>query len=163
MKKITIILLGFIVAFCVLTIKTQKRVSMQKDIDEIIWQGKTFRKGDRVKINEEAGVFSTQETKHRMEIIAAVGKTGTVIRGVNREANQFINPKPDEPIQMALIKWDKQEWNETIDEDSPQYIDENDNFTPGRKVKLKSFEAVIHADYLDVIPKTSARTRVKSE
>ena len=158
MKKITIILIGFIVAFCVLTTKTQKKASTETEIDEMIWQGKIFRKGDRVKINEEAGVFDPQETGHKTGIIAATGKTGTIVRGVKRQENQFIKPASDEPIQMALVKWDKQEWNETIDEDSPLYLDENDNFTPGKKVKLKSFEAPIHVDYLNVVSKTPSKS-----
>ena len=103
---------------------------------EVVWQGRAFRRGDRVRVTSWAGTIKPGESGHPAELNADAGRTGTVIRGEKRQATSYFRPDPDEPIQILLVKWDRQTWTE--------------NGT-ARRVTLGAFESTIHADYLKVI------------
>ena len=71
-----------------------------------------------------------------------MGRTGTVIRGEKRQATSYFKPDPDEPIQILLVRWDRQTWTE--------------NGTR-KRVTLGPFESTIHADYLRVVRNNRAK------
>lgn len=100
-----------------------------KDIEQlkIAWKGKSFSKGDRIRIYKRAGTFKPNETSHKMEVCADKGATGTFLGGKKRD------PESDE-VQLAVVRWDKQEWKE----------DKGNS-----KVALNNFVAIIHVDYLE--------------
>lgn len=103
---------------------------------EVVWEGRKFRRGDRVRVTSWAGTVKPDESGHRAELNADTGRTGTVIRGEKRQATSYFRPDPDEPLQVLLVKWDSQTWTEK---------------DGGRRVRLGAFESTIHADYLKVI------------
>ena len=109
---------------------------------EVVWQGREFRRGDRVRVTSWAGTIKPDESGHPAELNADAGRTGTVIRGAKRQATSYFKPDPDEPIQILLVKWDRQTWTE--------------NGT-AKRVALGAFESTIHADYLKVIKSSKAR------
>lgn len=109
---------------------------------EVVWQGRKFRRGDRVRVTSWAGTIKPDESGHAAELNADVGRTGTVIRGEKRQATSYFKPDPDEPLQILLVKWDKQTWTENA---------------TGKRVALGPFESTIHADYLRVIRNNKAR------
>lgn len=109
---------------------------------EVVWQGRKFRRGDRVRVTSWAGTIKPDESGHPAELNADAGRTGTVIRGAKRQATSYFRPDPDEPIQILLVKWDRQTWTE--------------NGT-AKRVALGAFESTIHADYLKVIKTSKAR------
>ena len=109
---------------------------------EVVWQGREFRRGDRVRVTSWAGTIKPDESGHPAELNADAGRTGTVIRGAKRQATSYFKPDPDEPIQILLVKWDRQTWTE--------------NGT-AKRVTLGVFESTIHADYLKVIKTGRAR------
>ena len=109
---------------------------------EVVWQGREFRRGDRVRVTSWAGTIKPDESGHPAELNADAGRTGTVIRGAKRQATSYFKPDPDEPIQILLVKWDRQTWTE--------------NGT-AKRVTLGVFESTIHADYLKVIKTSKAK------
>ena len=103
---------------------------------EVVWKGRKFRRGDRIRVTSWAGTIKPDESGHPAELNVDAGHTGTVIRGEKRQPTSYFTPDPNEPIQIMRIKWDKQKWTEN----------------PTRKiVELDEFESTIHADYLGVI------------
>lgn len=109
---------------------------------EVVWEGRKFRRGDRVRVTSWAGTIKPDESGHAAELNADAGRTGTVIRGEKRQATSYFKPDPDEPLQILLVKWDRQTWTENA---------------TGRRVALAPFESTIHADYLRVIRNNKAR------
>lgn len=109
---------------------------------EVVWEGRKFRRGDRVRVTSWAGTIKPDESGHPAELNADAGRTGTVIRGEKRQATSYFKPDPDEPIQILLVKWDRQTWTEN---------------GGGKRVTLGPFESTIHADYLRVIRNNKAR------
>jgi hypothetical protein len=109
---------------------------LAQDINQlkVVWMHKTLNKGDRVRIASRAGTFKPRETHHEKEIIADSGRTGTMLGGVRRDKSA--QRHPDEPIQVALVKWDGQTWTE---------------HASNNKVTLPTFTATIHADYLELM------------
>jgi hypothetical protein len=103
---------------------------------EVVWQGKRFRRGDRVRVTSYAGTIKPDESGYEAEINADAGRTGTVIRGAKRQTRSYFKPDPREPLQVLLIRWDRQTWTR------------NDT---AQTVTLEEFESTIHADYLKVI------------
>ncbi len=71
---------------------------------EVVWQGRKFRRGDRVRVTSWAGTIKPDESGHPAELNADAGRTGTVIRGAKRQATSYFKPDPDEPIQILLVK-----------------------------------------------------------
>ena len=109
---------------------------------EVVWQGRKFRRGDRVRVTSWAGTIKPDESGHTAELNADAGRTGTVIRGEKRQATSYFKPDPNEPIQILLIRWDRQTWTEN---------------GSAKRVTLDAFESTIHADYLKVIKIAKSR------
>jgi hypothetical protein len=109
---------------------------------EVVWQGREFRRGDRVRVTSWAGTIKPDESGHPAELNADAGRTGTVVRGAKRQATSYFKPDPDEPIQILLVKWDGQTWTEN---------------GGAKRVRLGAFESTIHADYLKVIKSSKAK------
>lgn len=106
---------------------------------EVVWKGRKFYEGDRVRVTSWAGTVKFGDSGHPAELNLSTGKIGTVIRGEKRQPSSYFTPDPNEPIQILRIRWDKQRWieNETR-----------------KTVKLDEFEATVHADYLRVITRS---------
>ena len=109
---------------------------------EVVWQGRKFRRGDRVRVTSWAGTIKPDESGHGAELNADAGRTGTVVRGEKRQATSYFRPDPDEPIQILLVRWDRQTWTENGSR---------------RRVTLAPFESTIHADYLRVVRNNRAK------
>lgn len=109
---------------------------------EVVWEGRKFRRGDRVRVTSWAGTIKPDESGHGAELNADVGRTGTVIRGEKRQATSYFKPDPDEPIQILLVRWDRQTWTENGSR---------------KRVTLAPFESTIHADYLRVVRNNKAK------
>ena len=105
------------------------------------WKGKMFCKGDRVRIVIPAGIRKPSATGHYTGVYSRPGQTGTVVRGEKRKATSYVTPDPDEPIQVVLVKWDRQQWMER---------------GCVQRVTLDEFEDTIHVSYLEVIEKAEA-------
>lgn len=101
----------------------------------VIWDGRVFRQGDRVRIMKWAGTIKPEETGHSAEIHAKSGHTGVVLRGERRVETFYRPGDAEEPIQIVRVRWDPQEWKE---------------FGRDRSVKLGAFESTIHVSYLEV-------------
>lgn len=97
---------------------------------EATWEGRTFRKGDAVRITSWAGTFKPQETGSQEEVDADYGHTGILLAG-ERSATAT------EPVKIVRIRWAPQKWK----------INGRD-----RSVDLPQFEATIHVSYLEVVP-----------
>ena len=104
------------------------------DGSTVVWEGRTFRRGDRVRIAKWAGTFKPEETGAAVEVQAAEGHVGVVISGEKRKSTDTINP--NEPIQIVRVRWLPQKWKAS----------EGD-----RSLDLPQFEATIHVSYLEVI------------
>ena len=135
---------------CVLVLFTlssfaQKAESKQTEITEVVYKGKTFRTGDRVRIISRSGTMKPKETGYKSEVVADKGRTGIVLSGMKREATSYFKPDPNEPVQIVLVKWDAQKWS-----------------TGGTQTAaLKSFNSTIHVEYLEVVPKTPSKPKAK--
>lgn len=103
------------------------------DAKTVEYKGTTFKAGDHVQIRTTAGTFKPADTGYSIEVRGEPGRTGIVLGGVKR-ADPVTK---DEPIQVVLIRFDEQEWHDTSSSGGP--------------VTLKPFEAVIHADYVEVV------------
>jgi hypothetical protein len=109
----------------------------QGSIDEsreivAIWNGKLFRRNDRVQIAQRLPVtFKPAKTGHAVDIDADEGHTGLVIRGepgwldqtsyeisIEIEYGLPIPMKRDtsKPNAILVVQWDSQQWTETIAE-----------------------------------------------
>jgi len=97
----------------------------------LVYQGVTFAAGDHVRIKSRSGTFKPEETGYVIQINADPGKTGIVLGGVSRG-------DPNETIQVTLVRFDPQVWNDTSSNRS--------------EVQLETFEARIHVSYLEKIP-----------
>jgi len=96
--------------------------------DSVVYQGATFRAGDRIRVRLRAGTFKPRETGYPREVVVGAGRTGEVVCFVRRgNGPAFI---------LARVRWDRQAW--------PVY-------RSGGTVALEPFEATIHVDYLEVI------------
>ena len=104
--------------------------------DTIIWEGKTFVKGDRVRIMSLAGTKKPKDTGHSEELDSGPGQTGIILYGQKRDPSTYSFTK-DEPIQLVMVHWDEQVWYEDYSR---------------KRILLPSFKSTIHADYLEVIP-----------
>jgi hypothetical protein len=104
----------------------------------VTWEGRTFRRGDRVRIVSRAGTFKPAETKIADEIEAGPGQRGTVMAGERRTSTEFVTFDPGEPIQIVRVRWDAQSWS----------------VSGGRIVDLEAFEATIHVSYLEILPRS---------
>jgi hypothetical protein len=144
MKKI-LMLLAFLVFTAFSANAQNEPPAVRKEVAAIVWKGKTYRVGDRVKVTSFAGTMKPEETGYKEEVIAGNGRTGTILRGVKRVATSYFEPDPNEPIQIVLIKWDAQKW-----------VREN-----SQAIALKSFESTIHVEYLEVLPKVKTNLKTK--
>lgn len=109
----------------------------------IVYKGKEYRIGDRVRIVFRAGTFKPVETGHKNEIGARAGHTGTILNAetfvFSKRLQQLLNVKlSPQSLQLANVKWDPQEWTD----DKTKEL-----------VTLPEFNASIHPDYLEVIRK----------
>ncbi|HQU85723.1 MAG TPA: hypothetical protein PKY59_21485 [Pyrinomonadaceae bacterium] len=143
MKKLLFFI--FVSAFCTFSAFAQETETKQTEITEVVYQGKTFRKGDRVRVTSFAGTMKPDETGYSEEVTANQGKTGTIVGGRKREATSYFTPDPDEPIQIVLVDWDAQKWTSAN----------------GKMVTLKAFSSTIHVEYLQVVPKTVPKPKAK--
>ncbi len=141
MKKFLIILGLTLIAAAAAVAQTGEKSG---EITEIVYEGKTFHKGDRVKVTSFAGTVKPDESGYAKELVAGAGIVGTVVRGEKRQATSYFEPEPNEPIQIAVVKWDAQKW-------------QIDNKT--KSPVIKSFESTIHISYLEVIPQPTAKKK----
>ncbi len=114
--------------------KREDRIGKSAPV-EAVWEGRTFRKGDVVRIAEWAGTFKPQETGSPAEVDADYGHTGTLLSG-ERRAKADSAASSTEPVQIVRIRWTSQKWK----------INGQD-----RWVELAEFEATIHVSYLEVV------------
>ncbi len=105
----------------------------------VTWKGTEFRYGDRIKLKSRAGTFKPKDTGHSVEINAGPGQTGTILGGVERQGTLGYNAS--EPIQVVIVRWDKQVWEEWSAKE------------PQKTVSLNEFKASVHCDYLKPISK----------
>lgn len=86
----------------------QGRLKISQKVDQlrIDWNGKSFSKGDRVRIYKRAGKIKLEGLSHSGELEMKPGITGTFLGGVKRRETEYFTPEPDEPIQAASVKWD---------------------------------------------------------
>lgn len=96
----------------------------------IEYQGITYTAGDHVRIKSRSGTFKPDETGYVIQVNATPGKTGIILGGVSRG-------DMDEKIQVALVRFDPQTWNDTSSNQS--------------EVQLETFEAKIHVSYLEKV------------
>lgn len=94
------------------------------------YQGINFAAGDHVRIRSRSGTFKPEETGYVIQVNATPGKTGIILGGVSRGDQ-------DEKIQVALVRFDPQTWNDTSSNQS--------------EVQLETFEARIHVSYLEKV------------
>lgn len=99
---------------------------------EFTWKGETFKAGDHVVVTGRSGTFKPRDTGAATDVNAVPGKTGIVLGGAERDPS--IRMSQSEPIQVALVRWDKQMWD-----------------GGGEPFELEPFEATIHSEYLDVV------------
>jgi len=102
---------------------------------EAVWEGRTFRKCDVVRIAEWAGTFKPQETGSRDEVDADYGHSGILLSG-ERRAKSDSAASSTEPVQIVRVRWTPQKWK----------INGQD-----RWVELAEFDATIHVSYLEVV------------
>lgn len=102
----------------------------------VVWEGQTFRRGDRVRIAKWAGTFKPAETGAAMEVQAAGGQVGVLVGGEKRKSTDYLRIDPNEPMQIVRVRWLPQRWKES---DRERWLD------------LPEFEATIHVSYLEVI------------
>ena len=76
----------------------------------VVWEGRTFRPGDRVRVASRAGTAKPAETPNGLELDRDAGKTGVLVSGVPRPPQY--RASPDEPIQLVLVRWDAQPWTD---------------------------------------------------
>lgn len=141
MKKSLFILA--ILVFAV-TLASAQGKSKQAEVTKVVWKGKIYGKGDRVKVISYAGTMKPDETGYDLEVLANEDKTGTILRGMKRKATSYFKPDPNEPVQTVLVRWDAQKWS-TED---------------GQEVELKSFESTIHVEYLEVTEKATTKSKM---
>lgn len=103
------------------------------EITRVVWKGKVFRKGDRVKIVKGEGFLKTVGNKPW---------TGTILYGVLRKPDPD-NPssfRSNEPLWVVMVRWDGQ-----------AVIGEND-----QPVRFGQRDWSIHVDYLEVIDRAKS-------
>lgn len=98
------------------------------------WDGKVIEAGDRVIATKRAGTFKPADTGHAIEVNVTPGRTGLALGGMPRNPDYA---QPGEPIQVVLVRWDPQMWNE-MSAGQPE-------------VPLGEFEATVHADFLEAV------------
>jgi hypothetical protein len=103
----------------------------------VVWEGQTFRPGDRVRIAKWAGTFKPGETGAAVQVNAGQGRVGVVVSGEPRKSTDHLRIDPSEPIQIVRVRWLPQRWNA---------------IGPGQPLELPQFEATIHVSYLERIP-----------
>lgn len=96
----------------------------------IVYQGVTLKAGDHVRIKSRSGTFKPEDTGYVIQINADPGKTGILLGGVSRG-------DPNETVQVALVRFDPQTWNDTSSNRS--------------EVQIGAFEAKIHVSYLEKV------------
>ena len=97
----------------------------------IEYKGATFAAGDHVRIKSTlGGTFKPADTGYVIEVTADAGKTGVVLGGVSRG-------DPNEKVQVALVRFDAQAWNDTSSNRS--------------EVQIGAFEAKIHVSNLEKV------------
>ena len=99
----------------------------------VVYKGVTFNAGDHVRIKSRAGTFKPTDTGYSIEVGADPGKTGIVLGGMKRAEPLSAS----EPIQIVLVRFDPQNWTDASSARAP--------------VPIASFEATIHADYLELL------------
>ena len=102
---------------------------------EATWEGRSFQKGDVVRVINWAGTFKPNETGSQEEVDADYGHTGIVLSGERRTKSASAKAST-EPVQIVRIRWAPQKWK----------VNGQD-----RWVELAEFEATIHVSYLEVV------------
>lgn len=111
------------------------RSGIPVDAVVVTYKDHTFSAGDHVRIRQTAGLFRPKDTGNVIDIRAETGRTGIVLGGMKRAEPADAN----EPIQILLIRFDAQTWHDTSSSQT--------------EVMLEPFEATIHADYIEALPK----------
>jgi hypothetical protein len=111
----------------------QKRSASASDGSVVVWEGRTFRAGDRVRIAKWAGTFKPEETGAKKEVQAAHGQVGVVMRGERRQSTDYLRIDPAEPMQIVRVRWFPQRWREAGGDEW---------------LELPEFEATIHVSHL---------------
>ncbi len=108
--------------------------------DEVRFEGRVWRAGDRVQLASRAGTFKPADTGYAIEVVAGPGQVGTLLYGERRQPMPHFTPDPDEPIQIVRVRWDAQSWTPAPQLGAPE--------RPGPPVRLEAFEATVHLSYL---------------
>ena len=96
----------------------------------ITYEGRVFTAGDHVRTRSRAGTFKPKDTGNAIDVNADAGKTGILLGGIKRN-------DADANIQVALVRFDPQTWNDTSSNQS--------------EVQLETFEASIHVSYIEKV------------
>lgn len=110
------------------TVDLTPQSGYQVGATEIQNKGRTFRAGDHVVIKTRAGTFKPKDTRHSIDISAEPGRTGIVLGGVKPASGSMQSA-------VLLVRFDAQVWHDTS--------------SSMAEVALESFEATIHADYME--------------
>ena len=105
-------------------------------VPDVVWEGRTFRPGDRVRIAKWAGTVKPAETGASVEVDAGQGQTGVVVGGEKRQSTPYLRFDPAEPLQIVRVRWGPQRWKENGSE---------------RWLELPEFESTIHVSHLEVM------------
>lgn len=100
----------------------------------VVWEGRTFRPGDRVRIMKWAGTVKPNESGASVELSAGQGRTGIVVAGEPRQSTSYQRIDPKEPIQIVRVRWFPQQWKAQWG---------------SALVDLPQFESTIHVSYLE--------------
>lgn len=112
----------------------RKRETPASTESAVVWEGRTFRPGDRVRIVKWAGTFKPEETGADAQVNAGPGGTGVVVRGEKRQSTDHLRIDPAEPMQIVRVRWFPQRWKVIGRE---------------RWLELPQFESTIHVSYLE--------------
>jgi hypothetical protein len=105
------------------------------DPTAVVWEGKTFRAGDRVRLAAWAGTVKPDENPARVEVDAGPGQTGVIIRGEVRRPEDQSEAGAAEPLQIVRVRWAPQRWKKN----------------GGDWLELPEFESTVHVSYLEVV------------
>lgn len=102
-----------------------------------VWEGVTFRAGDRVvSRHSDETTLKPEETGRRMEVLLGDGKTGTVVRASSQKK------------LWLYVRWDVQKWQEAGKR--------RRGVETGAFVDLPVIRSSLHVDYVRPAPRSQA-------
>jgi hypothetical protein len=130
-------ILNHLIAFSIISLSGcsthTKYFDAPQSVTTINWKGEMYLARDRIQVLEFAGTLKPIDTGVPIAIKCMGGETGLLLKGVPRKLQN--RASKNEPIQVALILWDTQNW---LGVDKQVY-------------SLGQFESSIHVSYLKVI------------